>query len=161
LKIAAKIDPADIEYWEQKIEPLVNAAPNVEFIGEIDEREKALFLGGARALLFPIDWPEPFGLVMIEALACGVPVIAYQHGSVPEVIEDGVTGFLVNSIDEAVQRVDDVKNLDRAAIRRTFERRFSSERMASNYVAIYQRMMALGKPKSRIQAVNGLYNATF
>jgi glycosyltransferase involved in cell wall biosynthesis len=161
LKIAAKIDPADIEYWEQKIEPLVNAAPNVEFIGEIDEREKALFLGGARALLFPIDWPEPFGLVMIEALACGVPVIAYQHGSVPEVIEDGVTGFLVNSIDEAVKRVDDVKNLDRAAIRRTFERRFSAERMASNYVAIYQRMMALGKPKSRIQAVNGLYNATF
>ena len=96
---------------------------------------------------------------MIEAMACGTPVIAYQHGSVPEVIEDGVTGFLVKSIDEAVKRVDDVRSLDRAAIRRTFERRFSSARMASDYVAIYQRMITLGKPKSRIQAVNGLCNA--
>jgi glycosyltransferase involved in cell wall biosynthesis len=158
LRMAAKVDPADVDYWEQRIRPLVEDAPNVEFIGEIDEREKADFLGGARALLFPIDWPEPFGLVMIEALACGTPVIAYGHGSVPEVIEDGVTGFLVKSIDEAVRRVDEVGRLDRAAIRRTFERRFSAARMASDYVAIYRRMILQDKAKARIQ-INGHYNA--
>lgn len=160
LKIAAKIDTADMEYWEQKIAPMVKAAPNVEYVGEIDEREKALFLGGARALLFPIDWPEPFGLVMIEALACGTPVIAYRHGSVPEVIEDGVTGFLVGSIDEAVKRVENVRTLDRAVIRRTFERRFSAERMASDYVAIYQSMRVFAKARSPIPAINGHYNAS-
>jgi len=159
LKMAAKIDPADVDYWEQKIKPLVKAAPNVEFIGEIDDREKAVFLGGARALLFPIDWPEPFGLVMIEAFACGAPVIAYRNGSVPEVVDDGATGFLVSSIDEAVKRVDEVQNLDRAAIRRTFERRFSAARMASDYVAIYQRMTALSQAKPRMSAINGHYNA--
>ena len=159
LKIAAKVDPADAEYWEQKIQPLLKDAPNVEFIGEIDERQKAVFLGGAKALLFPIDWPEPFGLVMIEALACGTPVIAYNHGSVPEVIEEGVTGFLVKSIDEAVKRVDEVDRLDRAEIRRNFERRFSAKRMAGDYVAIYQRMLALSTTTQRIFAVNGHYNA--
>jgi len=158
LKIAAKVDPADVDYWEQKIRPLVEGAPQVEFVGEIDDRQKAAFLGGARALLFPIDWPEPFGLVMIEALACGTPVIAYDHGSVPEVIEDGVTGFLVNSIEEAVRRVDEVGALDRARIRRTFERRFSAARMASDYVAIYQGMRAQAKTP-RIIAVNGHQNA--
>jgi glycosyltransferase involved in cell wall biosynthesis len=160
LKIAAKVDPADVDYWEKVIRPLVENAPNVEFIGEIDERQKAVFLGGAKALLFPIDWPEPFGLVMIESLACGTPVIAYNHGSVAEVIEDGVTGFLVGSIEEAVDRVGKVERLDRAAIRRNFERRFSAGRMASDYVAIYQRMIALATAKPRLQAVNGHYNAS-
>jgi glycosyltransferase involved in cell wall biosynthesis len=159
LKIAAKIDPADAEYWDHVIRPLVEQAPNVEFIGEIDERQKASFLGGAKALLFPIDWPEPFGLVMIESLACGTPVIAYNHGSVSEVIEDGVTGFLVGSIEEAVDRVGKVERLDRAAIRRNFERRFSAGRMASDYVAIYQRMIALATARPRLHAVNGRYNA--
>lgn len=158
LKMAAKVDPADVDYWEQKIRPLVESAPQVEFVGEIDDRQKAVFLGGARALLFPIDWPEPFGLVMIEALACGTPVIAYDHGSVPEVIEDGVTGFLVHSIEEAVRRVDEVGALDRSRIRRTFERRFSAARMACDYVAIYQGMGARAKAP-RIIAINGHQNA--
>jgi glycosyltransferase involved in cell wall biosynthesis len=97
LKIAAKVDQADQAYWEAKIRPMVEGSPDVEFVGEIDENEKARFLGGATALLFPIDWPEPFGLVMIEAMACGTPVIAYRRGSVPEVIEENVSGFLVNN----------------------------------------------------------------
>src|ERR1019366_8132201 len=106
LKIAAKIDPADELYWREVVGPMVAAHPNVEFVGEINEHQKAQFLGSARALLFPIDWPEPFGLVMIEALACGTPVIAFGNGSVPEVIDDGRTGFVVGSIAEAVTALD-------------------------------------------------------
>lgn len=136
IKIAAKIDAADKQYFEAKIEKLFHH-PLVEYVGEIGEREKGEFLGNAHALLFPIDWPEPFGLVMIEALACGTPVIAYRLGSVPEIIDEGTTGFMVNSIDEAVQAVKRVRSLDRAICRKVFEERFSARRMALDYVRIY------------------------
>jgi len=141
LKIAAKIDRADRDYWDQVIEPLVQRYPNVEFVGEIGEIEKARFLGNARALLFPIDWPEPFGLVMIEAMACGTPVIAFRQGSVPEVIDDGVSGFIVDDLDSAVAAVTQLDTLDRTRVRAAFERRFTVERMARDYVAIYQRLL--------------------
>jgi glycosyltransferase involved in cell wall biosynthesis len=140
LKIAAKVDRVDRGYWRAKIGPLVRANPLVEFIGEIGESEKASFLGNALALLFPIDWPEPFGLVMIEAMACGTPVIAYPRGSVPEVIEDGVTGFLVDSVDAAAAAVDRAAALDRARVRAAFERRFSARRMAEDYLEVYERL---------------------
>jgi glycosyltransferase involved in cell wall biosynthesis len=161
LKIAAKVDPADVGYWESIIRPLLRQSPNVEFIGEIDDREKAGFLGGASALLFPIDWPEPFGLVMIEAMACGTPVIAFDQGSVSEVIDDGVTGFLVRSVDEAANCVALAERLDRAAVRRHFERHFSAERMARDYLAIYRRMVSLEASRPRAPAFNGRYNAVF
>jgi glycosyltransferase involved in cell wall biosynthesis len=141
LKIAAKVDAADEAYFEEKIEPLLHD-PLIEFIGEIGDHQKSAFLGGADALLFPIDWPEPFGLVMIEAMACGTPVIAYACGSVPEVIEDGLTGFIVHNEDEAVDAVHRLSSLDRAAIRRRFEERFSATAMAQRYLAIYGRRAA-------------------
>ncbi len=137
LKVAAKIDKADEAYFETTIAPLLEHA-HVEFVGEIGEDRKGEFLGNAKALLFPIDWPEPFGLVMIEAMCCGTPVIAWRCGSVPEVVDVGVTGFIVDSIDGAVgalRRIDAVK---RAGVRRRFEQRFSAERMARDYIAIYQ-----------------------
>jgi len=137
LRMAAKIDARDRPYFENVIQPLL-AHPLIEFIGEIGEGQKAEFLGHASALLFPIDWPEPFGLVMIEALACGTPVIAYRRGSVPEVIEDGVTGFLVNDEDEAVRAVQCISQLSRARCRTSFEERFSDDRMARNYFRAYQ-----------------------
>ncbi|MFO7173261.1 MAG: glycosyltransferase family 4 protein [Bacillota bacterium] len=140
IKIAAKIDAADRAYYEEKIRPLMQD-PLVEFIGEIGEKEKDEFLGNAYALLFPIDWPEPFGLVMIEALACGTPVIAYPHGSVPEVLEDGVTGFIVRSIDEAVAAVERIPEIDRRACRAAFERRFTAERMAEDYLEVYTKLI--------------------
>jgi glycosyltransferase involved in cell wall biosynthesis len=138
LKIAAKVDAADRTYFEEKIEPLLHD-PRIEFVGEIGDYKKSAFLGGADALLFPIDWPEPFGLVMIEAMACGTPVIAYACGSVPEVVEDGLTGFIVRNEDEAVDAVSRLPTLDRAAIRRRFEERFSATAMAQRYLAIYGR----------------------
>lgn len=138
LRIAAKIDDADREYWETTIRPLVERHPDVEFVGEINEREKADFLGNAAGVLFPIDWPEPFGLVMIEAMACGTPVIAFRGGSVPEIIEDGVSGFVVDTMDEAVSAVGRLGELGRLRIRETFEQRFSADRMARDYVAIYR-----------------------
>jgi glycosyltransferase involved in cell wall biosynthesis len=141
LKIAAKVDPADRTYFEEVIEPLLDH-PLVEFIGEIGDREKSAFLGGADALLFPIDWPEPFGLVMIEAMACGAPVVAYGCGSVPEVVEDGLTGFIVHNDAEAVAAVERLHLLDRYAIRRRFEQRFSATAMAQRYVDIYARLAA-------------------
>ena len=119
LKIAAKIDKVDQAYWTKAIAPKIAAHESVEFIGEINERQKAEFLGNARALLFPIDWSEPFGLVMIEAMACGTPVVAFRSGSTPEVIDDGVTGFVVDSIDQALEAVLQAKALDRAGIRAT------------------------------------------
>jgi len=140
LKIAAKIDNVDRAYWSTVIAPMVHANPGVEYIGEISDTEKAEFLGNARALLFPIDWPEPFGLVMIEAMACGTPVIAFEAGSVPEIIDDGVSGFVVNSIEEAVDAVGRLDAIDRARVRFTFERRFSVERMAKDYLSIYTRL---------------------
>jgi glycosyltransferase involved in cell wall biosynthesis len=131
LKIAAKVDPADQGYFEREIEPLLDH-PLIEFMGEIDEREKCPFLGGARALLFPIDWPEPFGLVMIEAMSAGTPVIAWNCGSVSEVVDDGVTGFIVSSR---------VASLPREQVRRRFEERFTAERMARDYLAAYDRLL--------------------
>jgi glycosyltransferase involved in cell wall biosynthesis len=140
LKIAAKIDTADRKYFETTISHLLDD-PLVEYVGEIGEHEKSGFLGNAHALLFPIDWPEPFGLVMIEALACGTPVIAYARGSVPEIVEDGETGFLVSSIDEAADAVSRVASLDRRRCRATFENRFSTNRMCSDYLAIYRKVL--------------------
>ena len=136
LKIAAKVDKVDLDYYNSKIKRLLKA-PGVEFIGEIGESEKGEFLGGAVALLFPIDWPEPFGLVMIEAMANGTPVIAFRRGSVPEIVDDGVTGFIVDSTNTAVAAIQRVTGLDRLAVRRRFEERFSAERMARDYVGRY------------------------
>jgi glycosyltransferase involved in cell wall biosynthesis len=137
LKIAAKVDKADEVYWREVIEPMVKAHPIVEYIGEINEQQKAKFLGDAVALLFPIDWPEPFGLVMIESMACGTPVIAFKSGSVPEVVDDGVTGFVVDSADGAVSAIARLGEMDRASVRRGFENRFTVERMARDYLKIY------------------------
>jgi glycosyltransferase involved in cell wall biosynthesis len=138
LKIAAKIDNVDQSYWKERVEPQLLRNSNVEFIGEIDERQKADFLGNATALLFPIDWPEPFGLVTIEAMACGTPVIAFRRGAVPEIIDDGVSGLIVDTLDGAVDAVPRISGLDRARVRRTFEERFTVERMCSDYMAIYR-----------------------
>jgi len=141
LKIAAKVDRVDRDYYEQEIQPLLRkAGRSVEFIGEVDGQDKDDFLGNARAPLFPIDWPEPFGLVMIEAMACGTPVIAYRRGSVPEVIDDGVTGFIVENADEAVRAVGRVDQLSRAECRRVFEERFCASRMARDYLKVYRQL---------------------
>ena len=139
LKIAAKVDAVDAAYFRESIKPLL-AGPGVEFIGEVADRGKNELLGGAAALLFPIDWPEPFGLVMIEALACGTPVIAWDHGSVREVIDHGVTGFIVRSVDEAVDALDRLHTIDRRRVRDVFERRFSATTMARKYVDLYARL---------------------
>jgi glycosyltransferase involved in cell wall biosynthesis len=128
-------------YFECVVKPLIDGK-TVEYIGEIDEGQKADFLGNAAALLFPIRWPEPFGLVMVEAMACGTPVIAFGCGSVPEVIQDGVTGFVVDSFDEALRAIDRVKTMERQRVRTTFERRFTARRMAEDYVRIYQNVIA-------------------
>ena len=140
LKIAAKIDRVDESYFRETVAPLLNG-PGVEFIGEIDERQKSAFLGEASALLFPIDWPEPFGLVMIEAMACGTPVLAFRAGSVPEIIDQGVTGLIVDSLEEAVAAMPRVLSLDRIAVRRRFEERFSATRMALDYVSVYEALL--------------------
>ena len=140
LKIAAKVDKVDEVYFREKIAPLLSD-PGVEFIGEIDEHSKTEFLGQAQALLFPIDWPEPFGLVMIEAMACGTPVLAFRQGSVSEIIDQGVTGAVVDTMDEAVRMLPQVLALDRHAVRRRFEQRFSSARMATDYVALYRSLL--------------------
>jgi glycosyltransferase involved in cell wall biosynthesis len=139
LKIAAKVDPVDQEYHKTKIQPLLENSL-VEFIGEIGYPDKNAFLGNALALLFPIDWPEPFGLVMIEALACGTPVIAYPRGSVPEIIEEGRTGFLVSNAKRAAKAVEQVPQISREECRQRFEERFSATRMAKNYLALYERL---------------------
>jgi glycosyltransferase involved in cell wall biosynthesis len=144
LRIAAKIDKVDRDYWREEIEPLVRRHANVHYIGEIGDAEKAEFLGNAAALLFPIDWAEPFGLVMIEAMACGTPVIAWKCGSVPEVVDPGVTGFVVDSVEEAVSAVSLIGNLDRRRIREVFDQRFTAARMARDYVAIYRRLLEAG-----------------
>ncbi|WP_309644246.1 glycosyltransferase family 4 protein [Phenylobacterium sp.] len=137
LKIAAKVDAADQRYFQEAIEPLIAAEPLVEFVGEIGDAEKSAFLGGASALLFPIDWPEPFGLVMIEAMACGTPVVAYACGSVPEVIENGITGYIVHDEDEAVDAVRRALDLSRRDVRNRFEHRFSATAMAKRYLELY------------------------
>jgi glycosyltransferase involved in cell wall biosynthesis len=140
IRIAAKVDRVDRDYFEAEVARLLNA-PLVDFVGEIGEPEKGEFLGNARALLFPIDWAEPFGLVMIESLACGTPVIAWPEGSVPEVIEDGVTGLLVDEIETAVDAVKRIDSISRRRCREEFEKRFTAPRMARDYVAIYERLL--------------------
>jgi glycosyltransferase involved in cell wall biosynthesis len=149
LQMAAKVDNVDREYFERQIRPLLSD-PLVAFIGEIGESQKSDFLGNAAALLFPIDWPEPFGLVTIEAMACGTPVIAFPHGSVSEVIEDGVTGYIVHSVQDAVDAVRRLPRLDRATIRRRFEERFSATRMARDYLDIYRTRARTPAPQRRI-----------
>jgi glycosyltransferase involved in cell wall biosynthesis len=139
LKVAAKVDAADQQYFRQSIKPLLTQ-PHVEFVGEIGEREKCDFLGQARALLFPIDWPEPFGLVMIEAMSCGTPCIGWRAGSVPEIISEGTNGFIVDSIDAAVAAVHRASELDRHVVRAEFQQHFSAERMTRDYLAIYRRV---------------------
>jgi glycosyltransferase involved in cell wall biosynthesis len=146
LRVAAKIYPEETDYFKQHVEPLLQASRSfVEFIGEVGGKDKDDFLGNAHALLFPIDWPEPFGLVMIEALACGTPVIAWRNGSVPEVMADPATGFVVHSIEEAVWAVRRVGDLSRRACRRAFEERYDAARMARDYVEVYRRV-AHGDP---------------
>jgi glycosyltransferase involved in cell wall biosynthesis len=140
LKIAAKIDKVDEGYFREVIAPMLEG-PGVEYVGEITEHEKSDFLGEALALLFPIDWPEPFGLAMIEAMACGTPVLAFRCGSVPEVVDEGLTGITVDTLDEATAALPRVIALDRRAVRRRFEERFSSARMAKDYVAVYRRLI--------------------
>jgi glycosyltransferase involved in cell wall biosynthesis len=163
LKIAAKVDPADRDYWERIVEPLLRAHPNVEYIGEVNERQKAQFLGDALGLIFPIHWREPFGLVMIEAMACGTPVVAWREGAVPEVIEEGISGHVVDSVDAAVAAVGNLPSFDRSVVRQAFERRFTAERMAEGYLEVYRRLLNArdhqpqqpgkgGKPDMRVVA---------
>jgi glycosyltransferase involved in cell wall biosynthesis len=149
LKIAAKVDRADQEYYDELIRPLMDH-PLVEYIGEIGDHEKSDFLSGAIGLLVPIDWPEPFGLVMIEAMACGTPVIAYNRGSVPEIIDEGVTGFIVEDEISAVAAVGRLSNLSRDGIRKRFEARFTARRMALDYLAAYRGLMEAAAPRIKL-----------
>ena len=140
LKVAAKVDKADADYFKESVEPLL-ANAHVEFIGEINDSQKSDFLGRAKATMFAIDWPEPFGLVMIESMACGTPVIAMRRGSVPEVMDHGITGFIVENVEEAIAACGRLGELDRKKVRAQFEKRFSSERMAQDYVNVYQKLI--------------------
>ena len=142
LRIAAKVDPVDAEYFECEIRPLLDH-PLITYLGEIDQEDKSEFLGRAKALLFPIDWPEPFGLVMIEALACGTPVVAFRGGSVDEIIKNGVTGFIVDNLEDAAAAAQKAHTLDRRACRASFERRFSAARMTADYLELYK--LAMGR----------------
>jgi glycosyltransferase involved in cell wall biosynthesis len=140
LKIAAKVDKVDRAYFREVVEPLLNH-PLVELVGEIEEHQKNDFLSNAAALLFPIDWPEPFGLAMIESMACGTPVLAFNRGSVPEIIEDGANGYMVSTVEEAIAKLDAVLALDRSKVRRRFEERFTADRMARDYVKLYESLL--------------------
>jgi glycosyltransferase involved in cell wall biosynthesis len=151
LRIAAKVDAVDHAYFRSEIEPLLDA-PGVRFLGEIGEREKGVLLGGARALLFPIDWPEPFGMVVIEALSCGTPVIAWNHGSVPELIEPGVNGWVVDSIEAGAEALRRTPEISRRACRRSLERRFLAERMARDYLAVYAAVR--GRTGARLEGLS-------
>jgi glycosyltransferase involved in cell wall biosynthesis len=158
LKIAAKVDAADAAYFRETIEPLLDH-PLIKFVGEISDGEKSAFLGNAQALLFPIDWPEPFGLVMIEAMACGTPVVAWRCGSVPDIVDHGVTGFIVGTEDEAVAALTRLHLLDRRRIRAMFEQRFTAAVMARNYLQLYWRLYSDASrhgARPRQQAVNSL-----
>jgi glycosyltransferase involved in cell wall biosynthesis len=148
LRIAAKVDPTERIYFEKSVMPLLHKQ-NIEFVGEIDEAHKSDFIGKARALLFPIDWPEPFGLVMIEAMACGTPVVALRHGSVPEILEDGLTGFIVDDLDGFAEAARKVSYLNRREIRKRFELRFSSHRMVRDYLNLYRSVIGYGPSASR------------
>ena len=149
LKIAAKVDRADRDYFEEEIRPMLSS-PYVEYIGEIGDKDKSEFLSGAIALLTPIDWPEPFGLVMIEAMACGTPVIAFNRGSVPEIIDEGVTGFVVEDEAGAIGAVDRLSHLSRAGVRKRFEERFTARRMALDYLSVYRGLMERSAPRLRL-----------
>lgn len=144
LRIAAKVDAADEAYFRGRVKPMLSA-PGVEFLGEVDESGKPALLGNATALLFPIDWPEPFGLAMIEAMSCGTPVIAWRHGAVPEIVEHGVTGFIVDSVAAAAAALESAAQLDRSGVRERFEERFSAARMARDYLSVYR---ALGRRRA-------------
>src|SRR6476469_1869633 len=150
LKMAAKVDRVDEVYFRTEIEPLLEGG-GVEFIGEINDREKTQFLGDAQALLFPIEWPEPFGLSMIEAMACGTPVLAFRCGSVQEIVEDGVTGAIVETMEEAIAALPRVIALDRKKVRQRFEQRFSATRMAKDYVRVYHKLLASTKAGDRLE----------
>ncbi len=139
IKIAAKVDPVDQEYFDAKIKPLIRH-PLVDFIGEVNHIEKNNLVGHAKALIFPIDWPEPFGLVMIEAMACGTPVVAFRRGSVPEIIEHGITGLIVENVDEAILALPKIESISRLNCRDTFERRFNAEKMVSRYMNVYEKI---------------------
>ena len=154
LKIAAKVDAVDHDYFEEMIKPLL-AKPHVEFIGEISDAQKSEFLSAALALIVPIDWPEPFGLVMIEAMACGAPVIAFNRGAVPELIEDGVTGFVVEDETSAVGALRHLARLSRARIRKRFEERFTARRMAKDYLAVYRDLLGPAALRPRIASISG------
>jgi len=149
LKMAAKVDPVDQAYFDEKVKPLLKKSPHVEFIGEINDSRKQDFLGNARALLFPISWPEPFGLVMIEAMACATPVIAFNCGSVPEILEDGLTGFVVETVEEAAGACARLGDLFRPSIRSRFEERFSARAMAREYLRIYRQLVRTGDEERR------------
>ncbi|HET8919244.1 MAG TPA: glycosyltransferase family 4 protein [Xanthobacteraceae bacterium] len=151
LKIAAKVDKVDQDYFSEQIKPML-ANGNCEYIGEISDREKSEFLSGAIVLLVPIDWPEPFGLVMIEAMACGTPVIAFNRGSAPEVVEDGLTGFIVEDVNGAIGAVDRLGHLSREKVRRRFEERFTARRMAQDYLSVYRSLMTATAPHLRLVA---------
>jgi glycosyltransferase involved in cell wall biosynthesis len=140
IRLGGTVDVGNPDYFERAVRPLLG--PDAVYCGPVDDAEKGALLGSARALLFPIDWPEPFGLVMIEAMACGTPVVAWNRGSVPEIVEEGVTGFVVGSEEEAVAALARIETLDRATIRARFEARFTAERMARDYLAIYRRLLA-------------------
>jgi glycosyltransferase involved in cell wall biosynthesis len=155
LKIAAKVDKSDQEYFDSCIQPLLDEG-HVEFVGEVGFPEKNKFVGDAAALLFPISWPEPFGLVMIEAMACGTPVIAYRFGSVPEVMINGIAGFIVDDLQGAVEAVKNIHRIDRKKVRKHFEQRFTADRMAQEYVKIYERLVS--RKKAPHAASNGVLN---
>jgi glycosyltransferase involved in cell wall biosynthesis len=144
IRVAAKVDNLDRDYFETTISPLLRES-GTEYVGEIGDGEKGEFLGNAMALLFPIDWPEPFGMVMIEAMACGTPVIAYRAGSVPEVVDDGVTGYVVEDLEQAVRAVEQASTLSRKRCRERFEERFSAARMTRDYLTIYRRLLESGE----------------
>jgi glycosyltransferase involved in cell wall biosynthesis len=149
LKIAAKVDRVDQEYFDATIRPMIDG-DQIEMIGEIGDDAKSAFLSGAHALLMPIDWPEPFGLVMIEAMACGTPVIAFDCGSVPEIVDHGLTGFIVDSEDAAVAVIPRLERLSRHAIRQQFERRFTAQRMAGDYLDLYRQLATHARPRLRV-----------
>jgi glycosyltransferase involved in cell wall biosynthesis len=150
LKVAAKIDKADMEYYEENIRELFEH-PLVEYVGEVNEKKKEKFLGNAMALLFPINWEEPFGMVLIEAMACGTPVIAFNRGSVPEIIEDGQNGFVVSTKKQAIKALDQLHKIDRKVVRHLFEEKFSSARMANDYVKIYEKLAE--KTGSKVKSI--------
>ena len=148
LRIAAKVDPVDQKYFDKNIRPLLKDDPQIEFLGEIGEAQKGEFLGNAAALLFPISWPEPFGLVMIEAMACGTPVIAFPGGSVPEIIENGTTGFVVKNVKAAAEAVARIPTISRSRCREVFETRFSARRMCEDYVRVYEQVAEQAEPQA-------------